>query len=275
MKLILKVLFGVLIITSCTKDKVEPPIIHTYLHISHTRTEVNPEIIEEANSINYSDFDLIMHGGDIATMTSADGSSMSQLNDIFNFGDPNTLWSIGNHDITFPNLVSSYTQRPLFFSYEKNGITYIVLDTETDSCKIINEQKSLFNTITDTIQSSSHLIILHHKLVWMNNHSIYNSQINTISNAPSGECEGCLRQNNFMNELYPKLVEVQNIGVQVICIGGDIGNHVQEFEYQDSEGIFFLASGFNMDIENNKVLEFKHNLSQGTLNWEFIEVSKL
>ena len=60
--------------------------------------------------------------------------------------------------------------------------------------------------VLDTIQQSNHLIILHHKLIWMYDHDVLESQISSVSNADLGGCFNCINPNNFYSEIYPKLV---------------------------------------------------------------------
>ena len=55
----------------------------------------------------------------------------------------------------------------------------------------------------------------------------------------------CINPNNFYEDVYPLLVKVRHRGIEVICIGGDIGAKANEFEYITSDTIYFLASGIS------------------------------
>ena len=88
---------------------------------------------------------------------------------------------------------------------------------------IVNHQKDFLFEVLDTIQQSEHLIILHHKLIWMYGHDVLESQISSVSNADLGNCFNCINPNNFYSDIYPKLVDIKIEGIQVYCIGGDIG----------------------------------------------------
>ena len=78
----------------------------------------------------------------------------------------------------------------------------------------------------------------------------------------------------IFTKIYSKLIEIQKKGTQVICITGDIGFKVKDFEYKTDENIVFLASGIDFRDENNKILIFEHNIETKTLTWryEFISI---
>ena len=262
------------ILTSCESDQKADTKVD-YLHISHTRTDINPKLDSVVETIDFSTYDVLMLGGDLATLTSLDVNAMNHVDSIFNLSSPNTLWSLGWHDYTDLNLVEDYTNRKLFYSYYKNGITFIVIDTQDDFSKFSGEQKIMVDQVLDTIQSSSHVILLHHKLIWMDDNSTLAKRIPEVSNANMDTCSYCINPNNFYSNIYPKLVTLSNAGTKVICIGGDIGFKTKEFEHVTPEGIHFLASGIGNGSPDNKGLVFHHNVSRSNLTWEFILTSEL
>ena len=271
------VLFA-LFLLSCKKDKViEPPVYKSkcYLHLSHTRTNINPFMDSVAEKIDFSKFDMLWLGGDLAHLTSADDATMTRVDSIFNVGNINTLWALGNHDYTDLNRVEQYTNRPPYYSINQDGITLIILDTQDSLSNIIDTQKDFLLGILDTIQESTHLILLHHKLIWMYDNTYLEPQISSISNAGLGSCFYCINPNNFNSEIYPKLVETKQKGIEVLCIGGDIGFQANEFEHLTLEGIYFLASGINSSEENNKALLFQHDLTDNSLTWSFTLLTDL
>ena len=102
-----------------------------------------------------------------------------------------------------------------------------------------------------------------------------NRFIHGISNGEFGTCSFCLNPNNFTGEIYPRLIELERRGIDVICIGGDIGKKVKRFEYITSEGIQFLASGIQFDDKENDILVFCHDVEKHELNWEFVNIETL
>jgi len=267
--LVLIIPIFVFCILSCKKSKTLVPEIKQYLHISHTRTNTNAPLDEVAEKINYSSFDLLFLGGDLAYSTSEDEATISFVDSVFDLGNENTLWSLGNHD--YPNLerIQNHTNRAPYYAYYKNGITILVLDTQDSLSNIVGQQKMFFNAVVDTIQCSSHLIVLHHKLIWMYGDSYLESIVPQTSNAEIGSCFYCLNPNNFYTDIYPKLLNLKQRGIEVVCIGGDIGFNAKSFEYKTEEGITFLASGISSGSTLNKALLFTHNLYKRELTWEF------
>ena len=256
---------------------IERPINKSkqYLHLSHTRTKRNPLMDSLVEKVDYSKFDMLWLGGDLAYLTSRDDMTMAHIDSIFDVGNINTLWTLGNHDYSDLNRVKRYTKRPPYYAANQDGITLVVLDTQENLSNIADAQKDFLMGILDTVQKSSHLILLHHKLIWMYGNAHLEPKISSISNARLGACSYCVNPNNFNSEIYPKLVEIKKKGVEVVCIGGDIGFHAKEFEYLTPEGIHFLASGITYGQDENKALLFQHNLSDKTLTWDFKQLNDL
>ena len=241
----------------------------TYLFLSHTRTDSNPKIDSIAEKIDYSQFDMLWLGGDIAWYTSADDATMEYVDEIFDLSDENTLWAIGNHDYFSAERIQRFTKRPNSYSYFKNGITYLVLNTQDSASNITTEQLQLLSNIKDTIKYSSHLILLHHKLIWMYGSPDLEELIDSVSNASLDTSAHSLNPNNFYDDVYPLLLAIKQNGIEVLCIGGDIGGKVSRFEYHTSDDIVFLASGIDSKINNNKALLFKHDITGAQLTWEY------
>lgn len=279
-KAIYKLLFSsIILITSCNKNEIIPivdtPVTKTYISLGHTRTESNPNMDLLVESINYSNYDMLWLGGDLAFLTSDDEDTMAHVDSIFDVGSMNTLWALGNHDYSDLERVSSFTNRPPYYAYNKNGITFIVLDTQDSLSNIIGLQKDLFDNVVDTIQESSYLILVHHKLIWMYDNTDLESQISSVSNGQLGDCFYCINPNNFYTDIYPKLLEVKQRGINILCIAGDIGKKVKEFEYVSDEGIYFLATGIWEGSPENKALLFNHDVSNKFLTWDYKLLSDL
>ncbi len=218
---------------------------------------------------------MLWLGGDMSFSTSEDSTTMNYYDSILDFSDQNTLWSLGNHDYANLNLIETYTNRPSFYSYYRNGLSFIVLDTQDDFSNISGDQLDLITSVTDTIEESSHLVILHHKLIWMYGNTDLEPIINDVSNGQFGDCFYCLNPNNWYEDIHPMLQVVQQSGIQVICVGGDIGFETSQFEYTTSEGIKYLASGISDDLISSKALIFDHNTYTKELCWHFELLSEI
>lgn len=269
--------FCLLLSFSCNEDsKPEPPeVLSNYLHISHTRKNTNPAMDSVVESLDYSKYDMLWLGGDLASSTSSNDETMTHVDSIFNISDKNTLWSLGNHDYSDLERVEQFTNRPPYYAFNKNNITVVVLDSQDSSSSIVGDQRELLNSVLDTLTKSTHLVLLHHKLIWMYGNDALETQASSIANGGLGDCFNCINPNNFNSEIYPNLVTVKENGIEVICIAGDIGFNAKEFEYRTPEGIHFLASGIKSDAEGNKALIFKHNQTESILTWEFKNLNEL
>lgn len=273
------ILLVVLSLSSCIKDPIEPtpilPASAKYIHISHTRTDSNPNLDSIVERIDYSNFDMLWLGGDLAQLSSQDDETMLHIDSIFDVGNENTLWALGNHDYTDLERIQEFTNRPPYYASHKNGITFIIFDTQDSLSSVVGYQKELFESVVDSINFSTHLIIIHHKLIWMYDNTYLEPLIPSVSNAELGDCFYCINPNNFYSHIYPDLLEVEQKGIEVICIGGDIGFNAKEFEYLTQEGIQFLASGVSSGSDDNKALVFQHDITNKLLTWEFVLTTDL
>ncbi|MCB0706633.1 MAG: metallophosphoesterase [Saprospiraceae bacterium] len=268
---ILFVLFSVLFVSACQQN----PEKH-YLLLSHTRTTdtlvqgVDPRV----EALNLDDYDMLFLGGDMTEESSKEKATLEYLDKLFDLGAPTTLWALGNHDNAHNDWVSEFTGRPISYSYYQDGITYVVLYTQEEKdwiCTITGPQLEMLKSVTDTISSSSHLIVLSHKLVWiMDNPELADHQGKSFYD---WSCNYRIHENNWNSDILPRLRAVQDRGVQVICLGGDIGNNVRTFEEHTSDGIIYLASGIPVSQSlkpEAKILEFTHNPETRTLTWDFV-----
>ena len=64
-------------------------------------------------------------------------------------------------------------------------------------------------------------------------------------------------------------------GIEVFCIGGDIGIKTNEFDHLTSDGIQFLASGLSIEADENKALLFHHDILNRQLTWEYKLITDL
>ena len=257
---------------SCQKESEK--ITAFYLHASHLRTnDVNEERIDSTfEKFDLSPYDIRMFGGDLTMNSTGQISTLNYLDSLLDLSNPTTLLSVGNHDYASLSNLQSFTNRLSYYAYQKNGITFIVLDTQLDHNDISGEQLELVQQVSDTISHSSHLIVLHHKLLWLMDSDSLQQQVADISNGNIGDCFHCLDSCNFYTEIYPLLLEVKSRNIDVILLGGDIGNKVKYFEQTNQDGIILLASGIKAATEGNKILFFEHQITDRKLNWEFVDL---
>lgn len=136
-----------LLLLGCGKPTLEPEgeTLRQYLHISHTRTAKNPSVDSEVEEIDFKNYDMLLLGGDLAHATSADNETLYHMNSIFKIGSWNTLWALGNHDYANINRIRRFTNRAPYYAHSKNGITFIVLDTQDSLSSFFGDQLEMFN----------------------------------------------------------------------------------------------------------------------------------
>ncbi len=264
---IISAIFFLMIFFSCNKHE------KNYAVISHTRLNDNSSIDSIIANTDYSKYDVLLLGGDMANLSSKDDSILNYLDDIFNLSSEKTLWALGNHDYTNVSLLKQYTNKETFYAYEDDEVLFLVLDTQKDTSNIINEQLTFFKSVLDSARAYNHLIILTHQLIWLRDNDKLEYLADSISNGHIGSCNYCIHQNNFYTDLYPQLISIQESGKQVYCIAGDIGFKTKTFEYQTPEGIVFLATGIKGNDYDNYFLKLKLNNNQ--LSYQFVPLADI
>jgi len=271
-------LFGLLFaFPACQQSSPKPELLERFeiLHLAHSRINKDTAFHKSAINIDLKPYELKLLGGDLSAYTSKDRLTMDSLNKVYDFGDPNTLWSLGNHDYDDLELIQEYTKRPPFYTYNTQNITFLVLDTQDSSSNFVGAQMEMIKNVIDTISQSTHLILLHHKLIWLYQNADLNNYMESISNGKMGELFHFINPNNFYTEVYPLLLEVEKKGIDVFCIAGDIGTYTKSFYYQTPEGVDFLASGLNGEDPDNKVLILKYDRKETKLDFDFVLLKDL
>ena len=270
--LITELFFLLLISFSCRKNEIVPiddDKISTYIFISHTLTAENPNLNTLVEEIDFSKYDIRLLGGDIAFLSSQDTNTMQHIDNIFDVGNINTLWALGNHDYANTELISYFTNRELFYAYYKDNITFVVLDTQDSASSITHRQLQLLDSVVDTLNNTKYLILIHHKLIWMYGLPELELIANDVSNGQIGDCGYCINPNNFYQAVYPLLITAKNKNVEVYCIAGDIGKKAKTFFYKTNEKIHFVASGIWSSDADNQAIILTNNLTTKELNCQF------
>ena len=272
------------IVSSCTSDKYDikpsepsPPGPESFIFVSHVRT--NNTTIQNCDSIAalipYRDFQLVLIGGDVTTDASSSLSTLYYIDSIFDIQNEHTLWALGNHDYASVSNVSLVTHRPAYYSYYYKGITFLVLDTQDSLSNIVGAQLQMIKNVTDTISESRHLIVLHHKLIWMWGNSEMEPMIDSITNGGSGSCFWCTNPNNFYPDVYPLLLNAKHKGIDVMCLAGDVGYYTKEYSYTTSDGILFRACGMNTGDADNVAIVFSYYPEMHVLTSESVLITAL
>ncbi|HFC01291.1 MAG TPA: hypothetical protein ENJ53_10845 [Phaeodactylibacter sp.] len=300
-----KILFSFLVlffIQSCqTFFKEKQKDIFYYFFIGHCYQWDAPDwgrVDYRLGKIRLDTFDQIWLGGDLVANMFYHPHNIELVDSLFKVGEPTTHWAVGNHDVLDQQAdyskIEAKTHRKTYSTSFFNGITLLVLNTTEfgyplyygtpRECEILDGQMDLIKAVTDTIQNSSHLVILHHHSLLTNELTDGKVDMRKIFNYYNPSLNiGCKVRGTFSGLVYPLLMKVQERGVQVVVVGGDTGELVKEFEFTTEEGIVFLGAGLNnsagtknrpasFDQSPDKVLIFKHQPKLRKLEWEFREL---
>ena len=218
-------------------------------------------------------------GGDVCSEAMLNYSTMQYIDSLFNLGNPETHWTLGNHDARNGNWewYEELTGRSTYYAYNSYGITRIVLNTNLvpTNCEDIDNEYSIITNVCDTIQESRYLILIMHHGLWRDvpglpPPGVYGQSDLRYWNA---NCDSV--NTNFVQVVYPKLLEVKQRGIEVICVMGDMGAGPKKFQMDSDEGIHFLGCGLYNNEPDNNVLIFNYNIENKQLDYGFHNLDSL
>lgn len=250
-----------------------------FIFVSHPRSEdqIHESIYSELAKIDFAQYDVRMLGGDLTYSTSKDSATLAYCDTHFDLDNPNTLWSFGNHDVQSGHrlLIKNFTGRESFYSYARDGVTFIVLDTELDASGfsrtfIRNSQLQMVKDVCDTIAESRVLILLHHRLLWMINSEYFKPML-TDSIAASSRT---MDTTNFYADIYPLLQKVKNKGIRVLVFGGD--KTKINIAHSPEDSITFYAARLASDLPDsiNNVIVVEYNGKSKSINCNFVPLTQ-
>jgi len=242
---------------------------------------------ERIENMDMSQFDRVWLGGDICSEASLDYSTLEYINSVYGIDQPGNHWTLGNHDSRNGNMewIEEITGRPLYYAHYENNLTTIVLNGNISplDCENLNKQYQMIQNVCDTI-NSGHLMILVHHGIYENVPGVANpgsyghSQLaNWMANCYDSPAD-------YLHTIYPMLVEVENRGVHVMQIMGDVGANLKSYHGISDDGIEYFGSGINNSYnvyynipitDPDLILVFTHILSTDELSWEFVELNDL
>jgi len=274
------------------KDQVPNDTLF-YIFMGHTyQYHDNPgnKVDFRAEGLDYTRFDGVWLGGDVCSEASLHHSTLQYIDSIFDLSQPTTHWALGNHDARNLNWewIMALTGRETFYAQYNNGITVIVMNSNLvpADCESLDKQYRIIESVCDTIEHSSHLVVLVHHGMWNNVPGLPPPSTYAQSSLKYWNANCYFRENNsFVGAVYPLFVEVKNRGIDVICVLGDMGSNGKKFEMQSDDSIQFLGCGLyntiyqdSLEFANapkDQVLIFEHIPSENTLNFNFHSIDSI
>ena len=292
----------VLLLGACVNQDTHNQV-KEYLFLSHIYqwgVIDNNRIDFRLKGHDFAKYDQVWLGGDICARTNEDPATLTYLDSIFDLSAPSTHWTLGNHDIKHGPLkrIENITGRKTYYTTYFDGLTLSVINTnefhdpnykpKDHECALLQGQIEMLENIADTITHSSHFILLHHLCLLTNKLTNDSLNLNQVFNLYKPDlrvdCEGI---ETFETAIYPILKKIQDKGVKVILISGDLGQRSKAFEYQTEDGIWFLGSGINnsaiekyipeyvTDTSPDKVLLLERDLIKRSISWHFIMLNDI
>lgn len=271
---ILSKLVFVLLISFCLKafGQMEP---QKFIFISHLyqHTAAGEKVDYRIETFDFSEYAGIWLGGDVCSEAMLNYSTVQYIDSIFNLGNPETHWSLGNHDARNGNWewYLEFTGRNTFYTYSKFGITRLILNTNivpTD-CESLNTQYQMIISACDSVNSGNHLILIMHHGLWRDVPGIPNIMTYSQSDLTYWNSNCFSVNSTFVESIYPKLVEAKERGVHVYCVLGDMGASMKSIDFLSEDGIIFLGCGLYKNESEDKVLIFTHQPETNQLSYQY------
>ncbi len=255
---------------------------HTYQFYTH-----GEKVDTRLEAMDLSMYDGIWLGGDVCSEALLEYTTLEYIDNLFDLKHPNTHWTLGNHDARNANWnwLEKMTGKKTYYSSYYKGITYLVLNTTLTpyDCEQLDDQYRTIVNVCDTIENSSHLILIMHHGIWQNVPGLPAPSAYAQSNLIYFSFN-CYRPDaTFIDEIYPRLVAVKNKGVEVILLIGDMGN--KKIDLLSDDGIHFVGAGLNhskyKDPEDREkiapdwLIEFNHIPEDRWLNWHFLNMDSV
>tara|TARA_Y100000385_G_C13071501_1_gene629281 strand:+ start:1058 stop:1885 length:828 start_codon:yes stop_codon:yes gene_type:complete len=229
--------------------------------------------------LDYSQYSGVWLGGDVCSEALVEYATVQYIDELFDLNNPETHWALGNHDARNGNweYITEFTNRKTYYSYSSNKFTRIILNTNIvpTNCESMDDQYSMILDVCDTIQESAYLLLIMHHGLWYDVPGLPSPVNYSHSNLKywNSNCKDV--NSNFINSIYPLLVDVQNRGIQVVCLMGDVGEKTNRFQMKSDDDIWFIGSGLYHNEADNNVVIFNYNVSELNLSWKFHNLDSL
>ncbi len=272
-------------VMACFQSKAQNDTIkylfagHTYQFYTH-----GDKVDTRLEGLDLSAYESIWLGGDVCSEALLEYRTLEYIDGLFNLKHPNSHWTLGNHDARNANWkwLEELTGKKTYYTSHYKGISYMVLNTTLTpyDCEQLDDQYRILVNLCDTISESSHLILIMHHCLWEGVPGLPEPSRYAQSNLRYFSFN-CYRPDaTFLDEIYPRLIEVQKRGVEVILIMGDMG--AKKIDVLSDDGIRFLGAGlthskFQTPEELEKagpdwLIEFRHVPEKRELEWEFLDI---
>jgi hypothetical protein len=252
-----------------------------YLFIGHCYqiNTVGNKVDYRVEQLDKTPYAGIWLGGDVCSEAMLNYSTVQYIDSLFNLGNPETHWSLGNHDARDDNWdwYTEFTGRKTYYAYSSHGITRIVMNTNLlpVNCEMLNDEYNMICNVCDTISQSNYLVLIMHHGIWRGVPGLPPPGTYAQSDLRywNANCDSV--ETPFVKTIYPKLLDVKNRGIEVVCIIGDMGAGAKKFLMDSDDGIHFMGCGLYHNQPDNNVLLFTYLKESRKLSWQFCNLDSL
>ncbi|MFD1552390.1 hypothetical protein DNU06_10840 [Putridiphycobacter roseus] len=283
-------IFFLYFLAACRSKKENYEFFNRYVFLAHTYDKSN--VLDARIPVLSNTFSQIWLGGDILDLGKDTNGifTLDYLDKILNIKSSSTQWSLGNHEKRFGlSKIAKYTQKPGYYAKYIKGITLININSNlleySAGCAERNQQVNFVLQVLDTIQKSSHVILLSHHVIWegfSEDSVLMKDYANTSHSHKFMYCSPNLTPHEV---LAPKIDTLIKRKKKIIFLSGDFGQKNSTYAFQNKNGLTFLGNGilarnkynkkFNRLKEEDSVLVFYHFYHSGILKWQFVPLSDL
>ncbi|MCF6170274.1 MAG: metallophosphoesterase [Bacteroidales bacterium] len=232
----------------------------SYIFLGHLKQSSPPgdKVDYRVEQMDFSVYNGVWLGGDVCGEAMLNYSTVQYIDSIFDLGNPETHWALGNHDARNGNWewYRKFSGRNTYYAFSSHGITRIVMNTNIlpVDCEMLDNQNTIIENVCDTVQQSDYLILIMHHGLWKNVPGLPYPGAYAHSDLEFWNSNCYDVNSTFLNHVYPLLIKVKNKGIKVICILGDMGAGAKTFEMFSDDGILFLGCGLYHNEPDDMVL---------------------
>lgn len=252
-----------------------------YIFIGHCyQSETAGDKVDyRVESFDFSAFDGVWLGGDVCSEALLNYSTVQYIDSIFDLGNPETHWTLGNHDARNGNWewYEEFTGRKTYYAWCSNRVTRLVLNTNLvpPNCKDMNAQFAMIQDVCDTISSSTDLVFIVHHGLWSGVPDLPPPTIIAQSDLVywNANCDSVNTQ--FVDVIYPLLQKVKQRGINVTWLTGDFGAQAKTFDMYSVDSIRFMGCGLYHNSPDDEVLFIEKSSSGKPLSFTFHNLDSL
>ena len=258
-----------------------------YLFIGHAynRAAMDNTIDPRLTKIDFNQYDGIWWGGDVTVSPNLKSSQLTYLAEVARMDDPNTLWAYGNHEYNpqAADLAAEKLGKARFTFWQKDKLGVFVFNSAfaRADCENKNDQLNAFREVVANSTELSQFVFLSHHVIWSD--IVPDAEVREVANSiRPGQLLGCSFETTFEDVIQPRLHNMVEQGIQVVCLAGDAGIRTKKnAAWKDEMGVEYVLCGIGDSKEHPSASSFESDelitisSSQSGISWELNSLDSL